>query len=221
LRRLAAGVSAEPRFRPALYVLAGVNGAGKSSIAGARFRARGGDYFDPDEATEAILRKNPGASRADANSAAWQEGVRLLRRAIDERLSFAVETTLGGKTIPALIRSAAEADLQVRVWYVGLEGPELHIARVRARVALGGHDVPEARIRERYHGSRANLVRLLPHLAELRLWDNSAEADPARGFTPDPRLILHLREGRITSLCPLADVTHWAKPIVLTVLGRA
>jgi predicted ABC-type ATPase len=51
--------------------LAGTNGAGKSSIAGAMFLARGVPYFNPDEAALLILFANPGATQEDANSAAW------------------------------------------------------------------------------------------------------------------------------------------------------
>ena len=91
----------------------------------------------------------------------------------------------------------------------------------RDKAARGGPDIPEALVRERYTRSRANLIRLLPHLAELRLWDNSAEADPARGLQPLPRLILHLFNREIASLCPLHEVPRWAKPIVLAVLKGA
>jgi len=62
------------------------------------FRQAGADYFNPDEATARILAANPDISTADANSAAWHEGKRLLERAIAERLDFAFETTLGGHT---------------------------------------------------------------------------------------------------------------------------
>ena len=60
------------------------------------FRQAGADYFNPDEATARILAANPDISTAEANSAAWHEGKRLLERAIAERLDFAFETTLGG-----------------------------------------------------------------------------------------------------------------------------
>ena len=76
---------------------------------------------------------------------------------------------------------AANVGLPVRMWYVGLRDPDLHVQRVRARVARGGHDIPEATIRQRYDDSRTNLIRLLPHVAELKLYDNSLEADPHRG----------------------------------------
>lgn len=154
-----------------------------------------------------------------ANSIAWHEGKRLLERAIERKLDLAFETTLGGNTIAALLRRAAEAGLDVRVWYAGLSSPELHIARVRARVAKGGHDIPESKIRERYEQSRANLIQLLPWLASLRLYDNSEEGDPAT-VGPNPELILHLDEGRIVQVLPLAEVPRWAEPIVAAALGR-
>lgn len=201
--------------RASIHVLAGTNGAGKSSVAGALVRARGGEYFNPDEATLRILEANPGIEPERANSEAWHQGKRLLQRAIDERRDFTFETTLGGSTFTRMLEDAAHAGLAVRIWYVGLEGADLHIARVRARVEAGGHDIPEARIRERYIRSRENLLRLLPHLAELVVFDNSATGDPANGVPPRPRLILHLREGELLHACELADVPGWAKPIFM------
>lgn len=203
---------------PRIFVLAGTNGAGKSSIAGAMFSQQGIEYFNPDEAAKRILAANPGISQEDANSIAWHEGERLLKRAIAERLNFAFETTLGGNTITAQLEKALAAGIEVRIWYVGLSSPELHIARVRSRVAKGGHDIPEARIRDRYYRSRLNLIRLLPKLTELLVYDNSKEADPSTGATPEPTLILHRDRGKVVSSCDLALAPEWTKPILLTAL---
>ena len=98
--------------------------------------------------------------------------------------------------------------------YIGLASPELHIARVRARVRAGGHDIPEADIRRRYEHSRLNLIHLLPKLASLRVYDNSAEADPAKGKAPEPTLVLHLENGKIRNPSGLAGAPGWAKAIV-------
>ena len=204
--------------RPLIYVLAGVNGAGKSSIAGAAFRASGADYYNPDETARALRAARPALSQTDANGAAWQQGKRLLERAIAERLDFAFETTLGANTIPALLAEAAEQGLEVRVSYVGLSTPELHIERVRRRVRRGGHDIPEADIRRRYERSRINLVHLLPKLAALRAYDNSADADPAAGKTPAPKLVLHIDQGKILGPAGLSRTPDWAKPIVAAAL---
>jgi len=199
---------------PRIYVLAGTNGAGKSSIAGATVRASGADYFNPDEAAGRIRDANPGTTQAEANSQAWFEGKRLLERAISEALDFAFETTLGGDTITRLLEQALDAGIEVRVWYTGLSSPELHIERVRARVARGGHDIPEADIRRRYDRGRLNLIRLLPKLTELRVYDNSEEADPHQGVAPAPKLVLHLQAGRIMNPGDLPDTPEWARPIV-------
>ena len=207
------GVPDRPRAAR-IYVLAGTNGAGKSSIAGAMLLRRRVEYFNPDAAARRILDANPGAGQTQANAAAWLEGRRLLERAIAEGLDFAFETTLGGRTITSLLERAAARGIEVRVWYVGLSSPELHIARVRARVAKGGHDIPEPRIRERYDASRLNLIRLLPRLTELWVYDNSEDADPDAGVAPEPRLVLHLRRGAIVGPRDLSGTPGWAKAIV-------
>ncbi len=212
---------ARGRRRSCIYVLAGTNGAGKSSVAGAMFRGAGADYFNPDEVTTRIVAANPGISLTDANSAAWLQGKRLLERAIAERLDFALETTLGGQTIAALLEQALAAGIQVRMWFVGLSSPELHLARVRSRVAQGGHDIPEAKIRERYDRSRINLIDLMPRLTELRVFDNSADADPRAGRRPEPVLILHLERGRIRRMVGLADTPPWARPVLAAALKLA
>jgi predicted ABC-type ATPase len=201
-------------------VLAGTNGAGKSSLAGAVFRRHGIELFDPDVAARRIRGANRGMTQDDANAAAWHQGRRLLERAIAERLDFAFETTLGGATMSALLERALGAGIEVRVWYVGLSSAELHIARVRARVRRGGHDIPEPRIRERYDRSRVNLVRLLPKLTELRLFDNSAEADPHTGAAPEPILLLHVVRGKVVASCELSTTPEWAKPIFAAAFGE-
>lgn len=206
--------------RSSISVLAGTNGAGKSSVAGASLRARGGEYFNPDEATRGIVEANPGIRLQEANSLAWLQGKRLLENAIVNHLEFAFETTLGGNTIPALLEKASDAGLDVRMWYAGLEGPELHIARVKARVARGGHDIPEAKIRERYHRSRQNLIRLLPKLAELWVFDNSEEEGPATRMAPSLRLLLHVVDGVIHEACELKSVPRWAKPVLIEALRQ-
>jgi predicted ABC-type ATPase len=199
---------------PCIYVLAGTNGAGKSSVGGAMLRESGAEYFNPDEAAERFISIAPGMTQEEANSAAWQQGKRLLERAITERLDFAFETTLGGHTITDLLARALSEKIDVRIWYEGLATPELHIARVRSRVAAGGHDIPEARIRERFDQSRLNLVSLMPKLTELRVYDNSEEGDPRKGIAPQPRLLLHMSLGKIVDSCDLITTPGWAKPIL-------
>jgi predicted ABC-type ATPase len=201
---------------PRIQVLAGVNGAGKSSIGGTALRAAGADYYNPDEVARALRAR--GATLADANALAWATGRELLERAIDSGLNFAFETTLGGNTIPRLLREAAARGSEVFAWYVGLASADLHVARVAARVRQGGHDIPETLIRQRYVRSLLNLIALLPSLTELRLFDNSTEADPASGMTPELHLILHLRLRVVVDPSDVSGTPEWARPVVAAAL---
>lgn len=202
-------------------MLAGVNGAGKSSIGGAAIRSFGGEYYNPDEAARGLLAARPGMKQSEANGAAWHQGRRLLERAIAERLDFAFESTLGGNTIPRLLAEGAAKGAEVHVWYIGLASAEQHLARVAARVRSGGHDIPEADVRRRYEHSRLNLIHLLSKLASLRVYDNSAEADPAKGRMPEPVLVLHMEKRKIVNPGDLPRAPAWAKPIVAAALKLA
>ena len=202
-------------------MLAGTNGAGKSSVAGGALIQAGMEFFNPDPIAVRLRSLNPSLSQLEANSLAWKEGKRLLERAIARRIDYAFETTLGGRTIVSLLEEAAAKEIELLVWYVGLSSPELHIARVKARVVRGGHDIPEEKIRERYAQSVLNLIRLMPSLAELLVYDNSEEADPYTGKEPRPLLVLHLRHGKILRVCDPARVPEWAKPIVVTAMKIA
>lgn len=206
---------------PCIWVLAGTNGAGKSSIAGAMLRQSGGEYFNPDELAAKLIERRPNLSRKQANAAAWAAGLKQLDQAIGLGRNYFFESTLGGKTISTRLAQALERGLEVRIWYAGLDSPERHIARVAARVRSGGHDIPEQDIRRRYDASRRNLIALLPRLHELKVYDNSAEADPLRGKTPEPALVLHWRDAAIVAPQNLRRTPEWAKPIVAQALKRA
>jgi hypothetical protein len=99
--------------------------------------------------------------------------------------------------------------------HCGPSSPEQYIARIRARVARGGHSIPEAKIRERWTASRANLIQLPPKLTRLQVFDNSAEALPGEEIA-DP--LLELSSGEPTFPQPddvtvLATMPQWARPI--------
>ncbi|MCH8473626.1 MAG: zeta toxin family protein [Opitutales bacterium] len=199
---------------PQLYVLAGVNGAGKSSIGERIFNAQGSVVYNPDTIARKILALHPAISPALANGYAWQIGKSLLEQALREGKDYLFETTLGGRTIPRLLLDAARSGHRLHLWFCGLESPELHLRRVRARVAGGGHDIPEEKIRERWDGSRRNLIRLLPVIHHLRVYDNSAEADPALGKAPRPVLLLEMKNRKITAPADLSGAPEWAQAII-------
>ncbi len=189
-----------------------MNGSGKSSIGGEALRTEGADYINPDELAAALHAVAPNRTLGETQSAAWRMGVARIERAIAQRSNLNLETTLGGNTIPALLERALDAGLEVRMWFVGLDSVERNLARVRARVAAGGHDIPEAKVRERYTTSMRSLVRVASRLTELWVHDNSVEANPHDGLAPRPRLLLHARAGAIVTLD--RDPPAWAQPVI-------
>lgn len=200
--------------RPVLYVLAGVNGAGKSSIGGHLLEQAGLTWFNPDTFAREFMAET-GCNQSDANGVAWREGMRRMDEAIAHGTHYAFETTLGGRTVPAKIKAATESH-DVMVWFCGLSSPEQHVARVNARVAAGGHDIPEAKIRERYPAALENLIALMPYLAHLQVYDNSTDANAGEAV-PDPVLVAEMASGKLVwpaYLESLKSTPEWAKPLV-------
>ena len=209
-------MAALPREVPVLYVLAGVNGAGKSSIGGALLRSRSLDYFNPDECAREV-RQVTGRSIEQSMVDAGHEGRRRLEKAIAMRANQASETHLADTAIPALIQAASNRGYRVLVAFYGLSHPRTAPrARVAARAAAGGHATPLETIQSRWMQSRENLVALLSVVSELRVFDNSVERDALSGLTPPPKLVLHVRDGRLVVPGPdaLAATPDWAKPLV-------
>lgn len=202
-----------------ITVVGGVNGSGKSSLMGSLLLEKGVNYFNPDVFTRQLKKLDPSLSLEQANAAAWNFGKEQLETAIAMKTAYAFETTLGGQTISRLLKEAAQSGLEVAMWYCGLDQPERNLQRVAARVAKGGHDIPEEKIRARWRSSRENLIRLLPFLTELKVFDNSVDASEETGFAPSPTLLLQLKNGAI--LHRNAAPPEWAKPIIVAALLNA
>jgi predicted ABC-type ATPase len=202
--------------RPVLYVLAGVNGAGKSSVGGHLLERDGLTWFNPDTFARE-LKAATGCNQETVNAHAWQESMRRIEEAIVKGSNHAFETTLGGKSVTAKILAATKTH-DVLIWFCGVSSPELHIARVKARVAAGGHPIPEEKIRERYPQAQLNLIKLMPHVAYIKVYDNNAEA-AADGTVPDPLLVLEMENGEVIWPAPddleaLECAPEWTKAIL-------
>src|SRR5258708_30755136 len=143
-------------MQPDLDVLAGVTGAGKSSIGGHLLERDGLTWFNPDSFARE-LKAATGCDQETANAHAWQESMRRLEEAIAKSLNHAFETTLGGKSVTAKIMEATKTH-DVLIWFCGLSSPELHIARVNARVAAGGHPIPEKKKHAPYPHAHPNPI---------------------------------------------------------------
>lgn len=178
-------------------------------------------FFNPDSFARKLIERDSSYTLEEANSEAWNYGFSKLKQAIDTGVSFAFETTLGGNSICAkLIEATATHD--VKVLYCGLESPDAHIHRVKFRVAQGGHDIPEEKIRERWESSRLNLIKLLPHATDVLVFDNSTTVAPGEEI-PNPIKLLEISERALIfpdleDVQTLATIKEWAKPLVMAAI---
>tara|TARA_R110001583_G_scaffold41124_2_gene130923 strand:+ start:632 stop:1252 length:621 start_codon:yes stop_codon:yes gene_type:complete len=199
-----------------ITVIAGVNGAGKSSVIGSYIRSRpNGDYFNPDEYARTLLEQGSVESQAEANSEAWDVGHQFLIAAVRLHKDYIFETTLGGTSITRTLLEALANGVPVRVLYCGLESPELHIERVAARVKNGGHNIPEDKIRTRWERSIANMMRLIDAGADIVVFDNSGTTPEGK---PTPKRLFTLQGTVLSELHQ--DINDWAKPLATRALLR-
>lgn len=187
---------------PVLTILAGSNGCGKSTLtSSAREEFQQSPVLDPDAIAKSMRDTLPGAG-SDIEA-----GKRVLRRAeelIEAGQSFTVETTLSGSTYLRMAARAKKSGFFLVVIFVGTDSVEINIERVKARVAKGGHDVPEEDQRRRYPRTLANMKKLLPIADLVVILDNSsllgysliaAGHHGAMSWNkPVPLWALHLRE---------------------------
>jgi predicted ABC-type ATPase len=136
---------------PTIYLIAGCNGAGKTTFAKEFLptEVKCLRFLNADEIARGLSPLKPSAGAVQA--------ARLLLAQVDEclrcRETFALETTLSGKTYIRLFVRARELGYEIELHYLWLSSPEQAIARVRQRVQQGGHHVPAADIRRRFRAA--------------------------------------------------------------------
>lgn len=186
--------------RPVLTLVAGANGAGKTSVTSLmREFFQQSPLLDPD----AFARNIHSESTSETQIEAARKVLRLCEELILSHESFSVETTLSGKSYLRLLTRAQEAGFVVNLIYVGTESVEINAQRIRMRVEKGGHNIPQADQRRRYPRSFANLHKVFADADFCVLLDNSTLQGPTlvasgfkgelKWFEPLPRWAAGLR----------------------------
>lgn len=155
---------------PTLCNLGGCNGAGKTTLARELLPRLGiMRFLNADE----IAR---GLSPLDPSLTAFKAGRLLIEEArglIAAKASFAIESTLSGKTYVAMIREAKTQGYRFLLHYIRIGSGDQAVGRVALRVKLGGHHVPEEDVRRRFERSRRHFMEdYVPLADEWGLWDN-------------------------------------------------
>jgi predicted ABC-type ATPase len=163
--------------RPDVIVLAGPNGAGKSTLATALFGGASPvrHYVNADT----IAR---GLSEFHSEEMACEAGRIMLAhlKALAERkATFAFETTLATRGFAPWLGQLRQSGYFFQLFFLWLPFADMAVQRVRDRVKLGGHSVPEETVRRRYQRGISNFFKLYRPIAdEWRVYDNAQPSRP-------------------------------------------
>ena len=167
IRRVIAG------NEPVFFLIAGPNGASKSTYSAKRLKPLGLPCIDPDAVAIELLGRHA-KTRDEAIQATIEATHRVRQRLLDSS-SVALESvfsdTKGHKL--RLLDEARAAGFKTALVFIGVDSPEICIARVQDRVDHGGHDVPDDVIRDRFPRCFENLQKALAKVDLAILIDNS------------------------------------------------
>ncbi len=161
---------------PVLHLVVGPNGAGKSTFYNEILRpATHLPFVNADLIAQEHWPEDPMLHAYDAA----KEASRLRRSAIRERRSFVAETVFSHPSKLDLLHEAREAGYSTHL-HVILIPEELAVRRVGVRVETGGHDVPEEKVRGRFHRLWQLVRTAIGLVSEAQILDNSRAKTPFR-----------------------------------------
>jgi predicted ABC-type ATPase len=156
--------------RSQAVIIAGPNGAGKSTLAPRLLREEFDIhiYVNADDIARELAGDDPQSAAMEAGRIVHAR----LQHLRQEKADFAIETTLSGLALRRTVDRLGGAGYDVHLVYMWLPSPDLAVNRVRTRVILGGHDVPEDDIRRRILRSVCNFMHVYRGLVSFwRVYD--------------------------------------------------
>jgi predicted ABC-type ATPase len=155
-----------------LIIIGGANGSGKTTFSKQILLETGYPFLNADE-----IEKELAISKLQAGKTFF---IRL-QKFIDAGESFVLESTLSGNYLMNVIEKATESGYSVKIVYIFLETPKDCIQRIRIRVTLGGHSIPDEDVIRRYYRSKINFWNDYKNLAtEWVMIHNSITRIPQR-----------------------------------------
>jgi predicted ABC-type ATPase len=133
----------------------------------------------------------------------------LRRKLLERKATFTFETVMSHPGKVELLEEAQRAGYRTYLYYVATDDPEINVSRVRNRVGLGGHPVPEEKIVTRYHRSLGLLMKAIKYTNRAYIFDNSTDnADRMLAW------VAEITEGRALEL-KTDRIPPWFKRAVL------
>ncbi|MBS3773980.1 MAG: zeta toxin family protein [Bacteroidales bacterium] len=157
---------------PNLYVIAGCNGAGKTTASYTVLPEilDCEEFINADEIARGLSPFNPEKAAIEAGRIMLKKISDFIKRNYD----FAFETTLASKNYLKTIDRAKNNGYEITLLFFWLDSVELAVERVKSRVAEGGRNIPEKVIRRRYFSGIKNLFELyIPVCDYWMITDNS------------------------------------------------
>jgi len=172
---------------PTVYVIAGPNGAGKTTFA---------NEFLPDfvhcrqflNADLIAAGLSPFAPETQ-NMRAGRLLLTRIKELSEARESFGFESTLSGRGYVRHFEKLRMNGYQIVLFFLWLPSPDMAVARVKARVRQGGHNVPAPVVRRRYENGLNNLFQLY--------WESAHEVWLLDGSEFPPKKVVHESEGNL------------------------
>ncbi|MGS0705406.1 zeta toxin [Acinetobacter sp. ANC 3781] len=95
------------------------------------------------------------------------------------KISFTFETVMSHISKVEFLQEAKRQGFRTYLYYVSTVDPIINIARVKYRVSVGGHPVPDKKIVERYYRSMDLLMQAVDASDRTYLFDNSSNGEKA------------------------------------------
>ena len=146
-------------------IVAGVNGAGKSSLTGV-LRTEMTNLGKIVDVDKMIVKCGGNVIEGGKKS------IELIDECLQKEICFTQETTLSGHRILNTVKKAIEKGYYIRLYYVGLNSVEESLVRIENRVKKGGHNIPDSDVKRRFNKRFEDLVAILQYCDEATFYDN-------------------------------------------------
>lgn len=185
-----------------LWLLAGGNGAGKSTFYKTRLEPLGLPFINADILAKQLYPQQPEQHSYEAAKIAETMRIDLLQQG----RTFCFETVFSHPSKIDFVAQAKAMGYEIVLVFIHLDSVQLNQARVAQRVSKGGHNVPDDKVKNRIPRTLENIKQVLPLCDCCYLLDNSRLDNPFQQ-------IVEIDKGRI--IVNVDSLPEWVKLMII------